>query len=132
MKPQYQKLTHPSSIASRGGMKSEPVHDTLYTVFLGVLAFIQLLGTVTMGVMSRHASQFDGPSWTLQMVFGVELCILLFEAAVLVVRIGFPAHRKWPTLALNIFLLICIPFGTALAIYGLLKADKARRVEQLS
>jgi hypothetical protein len=39
-------------------------------------------------------------------------------------RLAFPAQRRWPTLGLNIVLLLFIPFGTALAVYGLWKVDK--------
>jgi hypothetical protein len=58
------------------------------------------------------------------MIFGVMLFLLLFEVGVLVIRLAFPAHRKWPTVALNIVMLMLVPLGTALGIYGLWKVDR--------
>jgi hypothetical protein len=42
----------------------------------------------------------------------------------LLVRLVFPAYRRWPTVGLNVLLLLCFPLGTALAIYGFWKVDK--------
>jgi hypothetical protein len=43
---------------------------------------------------------------------------------IVLIRIFAPQKRKWPTLALNIILLVMFPFGTILGIYGLRKVDK--------
>jgi hypothetical protein len=58
------------------------------------------------------------------MIIAMEGLFLAAILAVLVIRIFFPAHRRWPTFGINIILLLWLPFGTALAIYGFLKVDK--------
>jgi len=99
-------------------------HDTIYTALLGALCAMSLLGTVMMGVMTRAPGQAPETVWVLKVVFVMYLVFLLLQVAVLIIRIAFPQHRKWPTVALNVFLLLWLPFGTALGIYGLWKADR--------
>jgi uncharacterized membrane protein YqjE len=54
----------------------------------------------------------------------IEAIYLLLLLVVLLVRLICPAYRRWPTLGVNILLLVFFPFGTALGIYGLWKVDK--------
>jgi len=61
---------------------------------------------------------------TLLIPLAVEGCFLIAMVVVLVIRIGFPTCRRWPTLGLNIVLLIMFPVGTALGVFGLMKVDK--------
>jgi uncharacterized membrane protein YqjE len=58
------------------------------------------------------------------MIIAMEGLFLAVTLAVLVIRIFFPAYRRWPTFGINIILLLWLPFGTALAVYGFLKVDK--------
>jgi Na+-driven multidrug efflux pump len=60
----------------------------------------------------------------MHLIFEIYVLLVLFAAAVLLIRIATPAYRKWVTLALNIVMLFLFPIGTALAIYGFLKVDK--------
>lgn len=54
----------------------------------------------------------------------INVCYFLFEVSILILRVGFPANRKWPTIAQNIVLLLSFPLGTVLGVYGLWKVDK--------
>lgn len=102
------------------------VHDVLYTVLLGVVAFFQLVGVVTLWAVSQRPGITDESRTTLHAIIGIELCFLFFDVGILILRIALPAYRKWPTLALNIVLLMVFPFGTALSIYGFWKVDKSK------
>ena len=100
-------------------------HDRIYSALLGALLFFLLIPTLEMWFLSRRPGQPAETIWVMQLLFAIFLCFWLFVAGVLVIRIAFPAHRKWPTVALNIVMLMWIPFGTALGIYGLWKVDKS-------
>jgi Ca2+/Na+ antiporter len=83
-----------------------------------------LLGILSLtGMMNRPGIDAQG-RWALGVARNMNVCIMLFCVAILVVRKTLPAQRKWITRVLNILLLISFPIGTAIAIYGLLKADK--------
>lgn len=62
----------------------------------------------------------------------VAICYFVASVTVLVVRIWFPAKRRWVTLALNIALLLYAPFGTAIGAYGLFRVDKRLRQSENS
>ena len=99
--------------------------DAIYTVMLSVLAFLSLCGVVTISALCFSPVMNAQSIWALHMVIAVNLCFLAFEIAVLVIRWKFPASRKWPTITLNIVLLLSIPLGTIVGLYGLLKADRS-------
>ena len=107
-------------------------HDTIYSVLLAVVTFFQLMSTTMMGFMTMRPGLPAESAWVLRLVFVVELFPLLLEVVVLIIRIAFPAYRKWPTVVLNIVLLPWLPFGTALGIYGLWKVDKLRDTNQIA
>ena len=99
-------------------------HDNIYTVLLGAVAFFVLIVLIDFLFIIRGRANGPDPIWPLQMVFFTYLAFFLFAAVVLLIRIVWPMHRKWVTLALNIVFLLLFPFGTALAVYGFWKVDK--------
>jgi uncharacterized membrane protein YqjE len=84
-----------------------------------------LIPAIEMWFLGRRPGQPAETIWVMQMIFGIFVCFWLFVVGVLVIRIVLPAYRKWPTVALNVVMLMMIPFGTALGIYGLWKVDKS-------
>jgi len=102
-------------------------HDKIYTMLLGVIAFLFITAAIS---LSNFATNPRYPAET-QAVFRMTVRIVaLYIAAcigVLLIRVFAPQHRKWPTLGLNIVLVIYFPFGTPLAIYGFWKVDKDRK-----
>ena len=107
--------------------KSPPTnstHDHVYTTLLGVLAFLLVLGIVSL-LHVRHMSQLRGdPAEALLFPAAIEACYVVAILIGLVIRVVFPAYRRWPTIGLNIILLLCFPLGTALGFYGLRRVDK--------
>jgi hypothetical protein len=100
-------------------------HDKIYTVLLGVLGFLLILGIISLNHTRTRLSDNPDTASVMTMAMETEACVLLAIIVVFLIRILAPAYRKWPTLGLNIVLLIGIPLGTALGIYGLWKVDKA-------
>ena len=99
-------------------------HDHIYTTLLGVLGFLMITAIVTLA-MIRMMPTIPAESRTiLLMPLATEGLFLAAIVLVLFIRLVFPAYRRWPTMGLNIILLLFVPFGTALAIYGFLKVDK--------
>jgi hypothetical protein len=99
-------------------------HDHIYTTLLGVLAMFLVMAMLTLNSL-RQRPTIDAEAKTrLLLPLSIEGCYLGAVVVVLFVRLVFPAYRRWPTLGLNLFLLLFVPFGTALAIYGLWKVDK--------
>jgi hypothetical protein len=47
------------------------------------------------------------------MVAAIYICLLLLEVGVLIIRLAMPMQRKWPTVMLNIIILLLFPLGTA-------------------
>jgi hypothetical protein len=91
---------------------------------LGVWAFFTLLGIGVLVNIARRPSTTPERAmreWSYAYIHG---CYLVAMIVVLSIRLLRPMKRRWPTLALNIALLINFPVGTALAIYGLMRADK--------
>ncbi|MDP9172907.1 MAG: hypothetical protein M3O30_03465 [Planctomycetota bacterium] len=102
-------------------------HDYVYTSLLGAFGFFLLIGMIMLGWM-RFLPTIDADGrFILLMLICIEGVFLTAICAVLVIRIAFPAYRRWPTLWLNIILLLMVPIGTVLAIYGFWKVDKGMR-----
>lgn len=97
-------------------------HDTVYTALLGAMAFFILIATGEMFFLRRRIN--PDAAWVFSLVGFIYASLLLFMIAVLAIRIAWPAQRKWVTVTLNVILLVLIPFGTVLGIYGLWKVDK--------
>ncbi len=98
-------------------------HDHIYTTLLGVLGFFVLIGMVSLMRISKRLKDSDGKA-VISLVLGVEGCFLGAIVVGLVIRLAFPPYRRWPTFGLNIILLMLVPLGTVLGIYGLRKVDR--------
>src|SRR3954468_6477496 len=94
----------------------ESRHDMVYTALLGALVFFHLLGLVVLWWVWHSPTYPPESVPAMRMVTSLYVVLLLFEAAVLILRIAAPAHRQWPTVSLNVVLLLSFPFGTALGI----------------
>jgi nitrate reductase gamma subunit len=99
-------------------------HDQIYTTLVGVFAFFLLMGTVGNLFMSSALTMPQETRAIFLMTVVMGGIWLLAALSVLIIRLAFPSYRRWPTLALNLVLLLFIPFGTALGVYGLWKVDK--------
>jgi hypothetical protein len=99
-------------------------HDYIYTTLLGVLGFFFLISIPTMYGLAHAPSTPPETRWIFMGMAVTELLYALAVVAVGVIRIWFPDHRRWPTVAVNVLLLLYFPLGTALAIYGFWKVDK--------
>ena len=99
-------------------------HDHVYTTLLGVLGFFLIMGMVTLASLRQRPEATLESKSALLMVLAIEGAYLAAITLVLLIRILLPARRRWPTLGLNIILVLFFPLGTALAVYGFSKVDK--------
>src|SRR5262245_34400072 len=99
-------------------------HDKIYTTLLGVLAFFFVMATVSMTGFADSPTMNEQSRATFRWVSKIVACYAAACVAVLLLRLLAPAYRKWPTLGLNVILLVYFPIGTPLAIYGFWKVDK--------
>ena len=113
---EYESLPPPKTVIA---------HDHLYTALLGVLAFMLLIliNEARWG-MRMPTTQQSGTNSVRMVVFVEGGCFIGAMLCVLLVRLFLPKYRRWPTFGLNIFLLLMVPLGTMLAIYGFWKVDK--------
>ena len=110
--------------ASRLDAPRRSVHDLIYSSLLAAVMFFTLLSVLVMLWIAEMASAKSQQTWPFYMLASMYGSLLLFELVVLIIRIRFPQSRKWPTVSLNVVLLLFFPVGTLLAIYGLWKADR--------
>ncbi len=101
-------------------------HDAVYSSLLAAFAFFLLMGVGFMVWMMWLPTTPANTKPAFQLIVFTEAAYGAVSLLVLLIRILLPTYRRWPTFALNIILLVSIPFGTALAIYGFLKVDKPR------
>jgi drug/metabolite transporter (DMT)-like permease len=101
-------------------------HDRVYTILLGCLSLLCALGSFTAIAVLAYYPPREGDLSISQELIVLIIYGLVFLATfpVLLIRVRFPTRRKRPTWWLNIALLIVIPLGTILAVYGLWKVDK--------
>lgn len=99
-------------------------HDHIYTTLLGVTAFLLIIGMSTIAWLRMQPRTVSEAKSALLLPLFVEGCYLAAVVGVLLIRIFATSIRRWPTFGLNLILLLFFPFGTILAIYGLLKVDK--------
>jgi hypothetical protein len=114
----------PIPLPSASAARSMSLHDKIYTAALAAVAFFSLIGIVSLWAITQMPAFSHESLWAIHMVILINACFFSFEVAILIVRIAFPKSRKWPTIALNIVLLLSFPLGTALSIYGFWKVDK--------
>lgn len=101
-------------------------HDTIYNSLLGALAFLFLLGCMSMFAFSQNPILPPETRWVFRLSMAIAAAYVLAAVVTLVVRFKVPAARRPVTLAMNVVLLIHFPMGTALGIYGLWKVDRHR------
>jgi hypothetical protein len=102
-------------------------HDHAYTAILGAIGLLLVMGMISLSGI-RHRPEIDANAKAVFLsVIAMEGCMLAAIVGGLVIRLAFPAYRRWPTFGLNFILLLFFPFGTALAIYGFWKVDKNLR-----
>jgi hypothetical protein len=99
-------------------------HNRIYTVLLIVLAFFYGVSIISMTFMSRSPTVAPESRWVFQMTACINAAFVAAMIATLVLRAVAPGAGCVATKALNIIMLVLIPFGTALGIYGLLKVDR--------
>lgn len=99
-------------------------HDRTYNVLLIVLTFFYGTSIITMVFIRRSPTLPPDVLWVFEMTAWVNAAFVAAMIATLVLRGTAPSAGRVATKALNIILLIMIPFGTALGIYGLMKVDK--------
>src|SRR4051812_12309142 len=112
-------MNEPPPLLPYGTVPPRPIHDTVYTVVLGVLAFLQLIAILTLWWATHLPNKATEATWAIHLVISIQLCFLIFEVTVLLIRILAPKYRKWVTVTLNIILLLSFPVGTIVGVYGL-------------
>ena len=93
-------------------------------MLLIAMAFFYGLGIISMAFMSRSPTLPEQSRWVFQMTAWINAALVAAMVVTLILRGVAPGAGRIATKALNIVLLIAIPFGTALGIYGLMKVDK--------
>ena len=99
-------------------------HNRIYTILLIVLAFWEVLSIISVEFVSHSPTMEQQSRWAMQMVACLEAAFLVAMVTTLILRGVAPGAGRIATKALNIILLLLLPLGTALGIYGLLKVDK--------
>ena len=100
-----------------------PTHEIVYRILLGVFGGAVLASGLLMISVLRNA-QNPVPGWLIVYLACCYAGIALCSFAVLAVRMLWPGRFRWVTLTWNIVMLLFIPFGTALGIYGMIVLDK--------
>lgn len=118
-------MTNPLPYSTPGAIDPQSVatHEVVYRILLGVFGGIVLAsGLLTISILRR--AQNPVPGWLIIYLACVYAGIALCSMAVLTVRMLWPGRFRWVTLAWNIVMLLFIPFGTALGIYGMIVLDR--------
>ena len=107
----------------------ENKHDRIYAILLTLYAFCMVftIGTFQyMKVLLKAANTTENAVSTSAITYVMYICgcIAAFAFLTLLLRYTKPTLGSIFTKALNIFLLINFPLGTALGIYGLMKVDR--------
>jgi hypothetical protein len=119
----------PDYSPTRQTTPSRSAHDHVFTGLALALAFLLLLSAVSMRSMLHNPSVAPESRWVFRMSIGVMACYVVLIALALVLRWALPASRRVFTIALSVVLLLYVPLGTALGIYGLWKVDRPPRAE---
>jgi hypothetical protein len=99
-------------------------HNRIYSILLIVLAFFYVISLITMASMIQSPAVKPESRWVFVMTARIEAAYLAAIVVTLILRGAAPAAGRIATKALNIIMLLLIPFGTALGIYGLMKVDR--------
>src|SRR5438128_608870 len=89
-------------------------HNRTYTVLLIALTFFYVLAVISMVFMGRSPTVPEESRWVFQMTAWLNAAFAAAMVATLILRGVAPGAGRIATKALNIVLLILIPFGTAL------------------
>lgn len=101
-----------------------------YEGMLVALAVYLLMGMGTYYyVISSQALDASNAPNVMWLLLYWNLISFVFTVTTLVLRHKRPDLGKVFTRGLNFFLLIILPFGTAIAVYGLLKVDRDAKAE---
>lgn len=98
--------------------------NRIYTIMLiGLLIFLLLAGGQMVLLRPRFATAPRGIVVLnfIELMYGVYMVAIVLT---LILRATKPRAGRIAAAALNIALLAMIPFGTVVAVYGLLKVDK--------
>jgi len=114
----------PLSYASPPVESARARHNRIYTALLIALTLFCAMGMTSLFFLSRVATMSPESRWPIDMVIGIYALLVAAMITTLILRGVAPRAGRVATMSLNIVLLFLFPFGTALAIYGLLKVDK--------
>jgi hypothetical protein len=98
-------------------------HNRIYNVLLIVLAFFLSVSIITFVFVRRAPTTPPESQWAFAMAAYVNAALVTAIIATLILRAAAPRAGRIATTALNTVLLLVIPLGTAVGIYGLLKVD---------
>jgi hypothetical protein len=120
----------PVDTLSYSSIRENPT-DRRYSIILIVLALLLGMGVLSNLFVAKIPAKppLDATvKWVLWISAATNAFVVLLTVATLIIRARSRSDFRliW-TKAFNIFLLICIPFGTFAGIYGLWKVDKAPR-----
>lgn len=107
-------------------------HNRVYTGLLIALAFFTCIGAIEMFFFSYRSTVHPDGGWIFTMIGCIELLFVAAMVTTLILRGVAPQAGRIATLALNIVLLLMVPLGTAVGIYGLWKVDKGDTPPQTS
>jgi hypothetical protein len=121
-------VTNPLPYSAPGAIDPgrPPTHEIVYRILLGVFGGV-VLASGLFGITLLRRAQNPPPTWLIVYLACSYAGIALCAFAVLAVRMLWPGRFRWVTLTWNIVMLLFIPFGTALGIYGMIVLDKKPR-----
>jgi len=120
-------VTNPIQYSAPGAIDVErlPTHEIVYRILVGLFGGIVFAsGLIAITILRR--AQKPIPGWLIVYLACCYAGIALCSFAVVVVRMLWPGRFRWITKTWNIVMLIFIPLGTALGIYGLIVLDRRR------
>ena len=98
-----------------------------YTVALGALALLMVLGAVTMYSVVNAPTTDPDSRWVLLLVLRIEIFVALVAGLVVALRVRNSAYAYVATAAFSWLLLFSPPIGTAFFIYWVLKVRPSER-----
>lgn len=102
-------------------------HERIYIILLIVIAFCCMISIGDAFIFMRHPSPSgdpDSPKRAFELMSFIEFMFLADILLILLIRLRWPVKGHLFLTALNIILLIYVPFGTILGIYYFVKVNK--------
>jgi hypothetical protein len=120
-------VTNPIQYSAPGAIDLQrlPTHEIVYRILVGFFGGIVLASGLFAITILRRARN-PVPNWLIVYLACCYAAIALCSFAVAAVRMLWPGRFRWITKTWNIIMLLFIPFGTALGIYGLIVLDRRR------